>query len=81
LPRRIQLSDQSQRCVDVKRRRQKFRNSWQNRNRGTWSQGFFEKKIVFISFSAGCSSEFLGKINLFIFYNPKQKEIVVNDLE
>ena len=41
----------------------------------------FLKKIVFISFSAGCSSEFLGKINLFIFYYPKQKVVVANDLE
>ena len=41
----------------------------------------FLKKIVFISFSAGCSSKFLGKINLFIFYYPKQKVIVANDLE
>ena len=33
----------------------------------------FLKKVVFISFSAGCSSKFLGKINLFIFFYPKQK--------
>ena len=41
----------------------------------------FLKKIVFISFSAGCSSEFLGKINLFILYYPNQKVNVANDLE
>ena len=62
----------------LSRLRQKFHDSWQYRNRGHKA---FLNKTVFISVSAGCSSEFLGKINLFIFYYPKQKVIVANDLE
>ena len=34
----------------------------------------FLKNIVFISFSAGCSSEFLGKIDLFIFYSSQDAQ-------
>ena len=40
----------------------------------------FLNKTVFISVSAGCSSEFLGKINLFIFYYPNQKVFVATGM-
>ena len=43
----------------LSRHRQKFQDSWQNRNRGTWSQGFFEKNSFhFISFFEMKNSSF-----------------------
>ena len=63
----------------LSRRRRKFQDSWQETEE--LGHKAFLNKTVFISVSAGCSSKFLGKINLFIFYYPKQKMIIANDLE
>ena len=59
-------------------------DSWQNTAKTEIEElghKAFLKRVFFISFSAGCSSEILGKINLFIFNYPNQKVNAANDLE
>ena len=55
-------------------------NGWRGITKELGHKAFLNK-IVYISFSPQSSSQYLGKINLFIFYYPKHKVIVANDLE